>query len=92
MNMGQAVQTLAARDQSETTREPSPWALAGLRPTGIVVFATVDRPSEVPVYRYAGGWDGSFDAPLRPSRDLRVAGEHPLRRVAGRGAAWLLGR
>ncbi len=90
--MGQAVQTLAEWDYSEATHEPSPWARAGLRPTGIVVFATIDRPSAVPEYQYAGAWDTPLAAPHRPGRDLRVAGDHPLRRVAGRGAAWLLGR
>jgi len=69
------------------------WHGARLRPTGLVVFATLDRPRVGPVRRSPGheepdpaqGWAQS-STPDRETAPRR------LRRAAWRGVDWLLGR
>ena len=77
---------LEKRDtRSGGTRPGTPWQGATLRPTGVVVFATLERPGRArscPV-----------PAPLMLShRGAPAALPHRWRRRAALGVAWLLGR
>ena len=82
------------------------WRSATLRPTGVVVFATLERPAPRPARFSAAGRDGTLGPPFAPEASLLDAeegaspgpvtmggaGRHRWRRGVGRGAAWLLGR
>jgi hypothetical protein len=77
----------------------SGWQGATLRPTGVVVFATLDRASTGPAVRRQGGADLRVESgPLGRVRTASGAprGAHTsaqqLRARASRGFAWLLGR
>jgi len=59
------------------------WQGARLRPTGVVVFATLD---------HAGVGSGRRDAPAGAPRRSGSLGGHDWRRHALRPMAWLLGR
>jgi hypothetical protein len=65
---------------------------AKLRPTGLVVFATLDRPYPEPLRR-SPVHRGFDPVPIgAPSSGDGNAAWRQLRHTAGRGVDWLLGR
>ena len=89
--MSQAVEAIGIPvGPANRSADDSASVFPGLRATGVVVFASVDTPTYVEP-RAGSPWEPELDVPFRPPRVTETV-SHPLRRLASRGAAWLLGR
>ena len=88
--MSQAVEAIGTHVGPGGRADQDPTRVLGLRTTGVVVFAAVDTPTYVEPSP-TSSWEPELGVPFRPPR-VTATVAHPLRRMASRGASWLLGR